>query len=80
MRAAQIVGLGAPPEIVEPLVYLFGGGHGIARDGFLAERVAIADGVAHELAAGLEPAVAAAGGDDAGRRQGGRRRPRPGLG
>jgi NADPH:quinone reductase len=108
VRAAQIVSLGAPPEIVEvddadgirveavalnpidiavgsgvfygghpelpyipgceaagqtedgTLVYLYGGGRGIARDGFLAERVAIADGVAHALPAGVDPAVAAA--------------------
>jgi NADPH2:quinone reductase len=42
------------------LVYLFGEGHGVAKDGFLAERIAVADAVVHEVPADKDPAVAAA--------------------
>ena len=42
------------------LVYLFGDGHGVAKDGFLAERVAVADAVVHAVPAGTDPALAAA--------------------
>lgn len=43
-------------------VYLFGGGHGVARDGFLAERVDVAPELALELPDGVDPPVAAATG------------------
>ena len=43
-------------------VYLFGDGHGLAKDGFLAERVAVAPGIAVDVPDGIEPTVAAAAG------------------
>jgi NADPH2:quinone reductase len=42
------------------LVYLFGEGHGVSKDGFLAERVAVSDRVVLELPDGTDPATAAA--------------------
>jgi NADPH2:quinone reductase len=44
------------------LVYLFGDGHGVAKDGFLAEHVPVAAGLALELPAGVDPALALAAG------------------
>jgi NADPH2:quinone reductase len=44
------------------LVYLFGGGYGVARDGFLAERVGVSHDMALALPDGVDPAVAAATG------------------
>jgi NADPH:quinone reductase-like Zn-dependent oxidoreductase len=44
------------------LVYLFGEGRGVARDGFLAERVDAGDDLALELPSGTDPALAAAAG------------------
>jgi NADPH2:quinone reductase len=43
-------------------VYLFGDGHGLARDGFLAERVAVDARLAVDVPDGVESAVAAAAG------------------
>jgi len=44
------------------LVYLFGDGRGIARDGFLAERVEAGDALQLPLPFGVDPALAAAAG------------------
>lgn len=44
------------------LVYLFGDGRGIARDGFLAERIEVPDELPLRLPDGVEPALAAAAG------------------
>jgi NADPH:quinone reductase len=44
------------------LVYLFGEGRGVSRDGFLAERVAVGDEIALRLPDGVDPALAAAAG------------------
>jgi NADPH:quinone reductase len=110
MRAAQIVELSSPPEVVEVddvdgirieavslnpldiavgsgvfygghpplpyvpgceavgrtedgrLVYLFGEGHGAAKPGFLAERVAVSADLPLELPDGVDPALAAVAG------------------
>ena len=43
-------------------VYLFGDGHGVARDGFLAERVSVSDALPLALPEAADPAVAAAAG------------------
>jgi NADPH2:quinone reductase len=42
------------------LVYVFGGGMGVARDGVLAERVAVPEGASFELPAGVDPGLAVA--------------------
>ncbi|MGH2972156.1 MAG: zinc-binding dehydrogenase [Gaiellaceae bacterium] len=42
------------------LVYLFGEARGVAKDGFLAERVAVPDDLPLEVPEGTDPAVAAA--------------------
>jgi NADPH2:quinone reductase len=44
------------------LVYLFGEGRGVARDGFLAERVDASADIALQLPDGVDPALAAAAG------------------
>jgi NADPH2:quinone reductase len=44
------------------LVYLFGEAHGIAKPGFLAERIDVADGVLLRLPEGVDPALAAVAG------------------
>ena len=44
------------------LVYVFGDGRGIARDGFLAERVDVGDELPLPLPEGVDPALAAAAG------------------
>jgi NADPH2:quinone reductase len=44
------------------LVYLFGGGYGVAKAGFLAERVAVPEGLSLRLPAGVDPVLAAAAG------------------
>jgi NADPH:quinone reductase-like Zn-dependent oxidoreductase len=44
------------------LVYLFGEGRGVSRDGFLAERVEVGEELGLELPGGTEPALAAAAG------------------
>jgi NADPH2:quinone reductase len=44
------------------LVYLFGDGHGIAKPGFLAERVDVADGLPLRLPEAVDPALAAVAG------------------
>jgi len=44
------------------LVYLFGEGRGVARNGFLAERVETSDGIELALPDGVDPALAAAAG------------------
>ncbi len=44
------------------LVYLFGEGHGIAKPGFLAERVDVAEDLPLRLPEGVDPALAAAAG------------------
>lgn len=44
------------------LVYLFGDGRGIAKPGFLAERVDVPDGLPLRLPEGVDPALAAAAG------------------
>ena len=44
------------------LVYLFGDGHGIAKPGFLAERVDVAEGLPLRLPEGVDPALAAVAG------------------
>jgi NADPH:quinone reductase len=44
------------------LVYLFGEGRGVGRDGFLQERVATAPGIELALPAGADPALAACAG------------------
>lgn len=44
------------------LVYVFGGGHGVATDGFLAERVPFAEADALELPDDVEPELAAVAG------------------
>ncbi len=44
------------------LVYLFGDGHGVARDGFLAERVDVSAAAQLPLPDGVDPALAAAAG------------------
>jgi NADPH2:quinone reductase len=44
------------------LVYLFGEGHGIARDGFMAERVDVSDSVQLRLPDSVDPGLAAASG------------------
>jgi len=44
------------------LVYLSGNGHGVARDGFLAERVAVEQDAVLELPDGTDPVLAAAAG------------------
>jgi NADPH2:quinone reductase len=43
-------------------VYLFGDGHGLAKDGFLAERTAVAAGLPVDVPEGVEPAIAVAAG------------------
>ena len=43
-------------------VYLFGEGHGVAKDGFLAERVAVSEGLPLTLPDGVDPVVGAAAG------------------
>lgn len=43
-------------------VYLFGEGHGVAKDGFLAERVAVSDNLPLRLPDAADPAIAAAAG------------------
>ena len=50
--------VGTTPEGTR--VYLFGDGHGVARDGFLAEHVSVSDGLPLVLPDGVDPAVAAA--------------------
>jgi len=42
------------------LVYLFGEGHGVAKPGFLAERVAVSESLPLQLPDGTDPALAAA--------------------
>jgi NADPH:quinone reductase len=44
------------------LVYVFGEGRGVARDGFLAERVAAPEAIELRLPVGVDPALAAAAG------------------
>ncbi len=44
------------------LVYLFGEGHGVAKPGFLAERVAVSDSLPLRLPDGTDAAIAAAAG------------------
>jgi NADPH2:quinone reductase len=44
------------------LVYLFGEGHGVAKPGFLAERVAVSANLPLELPDGVDPALAAVAG------------------
>jgi NADPH:quinone reductase-like Zn-dependent oxidoreductase len=44
------------------LVYLFGDGHGLTRDGFLTDRVEVSDAAGLRLPAGVDPALAAAAG------------------
>ena len=44
------------------LVYVFGEGRGVARDGFLAERVEVSAGLGLPLPDGVDPALAAAAG------------------
>ena len=44
------------------LVYLFGEAYGVAKPGFLAERVAVPDGLPLRLPGGVDPALAAAAG------------------
>jgi NADPH:quinone reductase-like Zn-dependent oxidoreductase len=44
------------------LVYLFGDGRGVVKNGFIAERVAVPDGLPLELPDGAEPGLAAAAG------------------
>jgi NADPH2:quinone reductase len=44
------------------LVYLFGDGHGLTRDGFLVERVEVSEAVRLRLSDGVDPTLAAAAG------------------
>jgi len=46
-------------------VYLFGDGHGVARDGFLAERVSVSDALPLALPEAADPAAAATAGSAA---------------